>query len=185
MNTIDVYRTNQTTSFKERYLKFNKEEQIPRKIVEAVYKSDAVENLLMKDKRKNFFKRMITNILDFFRKDEVLEVSYYRDTVAQRSRLKNPRDPFESHATVNFALGKEGEENICNKLYYSISDMQSGIFNKKTGNSRVINSNGFYFNGEHPYYDKPKETVDDKLAKKIEDLDDLESKLRKLRDSED
>ena len=155
-NTIDSCRN---VTFNSRYLRMHNSERFPRKVYDAIYKSDAIEKFLNDGKPKTFFER----IADLFKKDEYLDVFYSSNEITGK-------DPYAKNAMVQFSFGKgHSVESILN--IPKTPAVQKGI-RRPTGSIPK--------QGENPLFKAPQETVEYIIAKKIEEISDFGSLLKKF-----
>ena len=87
---INPINNTSNISFNSRYLQINEPEKFPKKIYDAIYKSDGIEAFLKAGKPKS----LIGKILDFFKADEILDV-YYNN----------------QHRMVTFEFGKKNKKH--------------------------------------------------------------------------
>lgn len=158
-NTISQYRSPVFTS---RYIDGRKLNNLPPKIREAVCKSDTVENFIAEGKPKNLLEWFI----DLFKKGEELQIDY---VLLDNEKIKNlsmeKGDIYHAVADVVFSL-KKGADTV---KRFTLPAIQNGI-KRKPGSVPKPN--------EHYAYKPPTETVEDILAKKIGQIDDLNILLK-------
>ena len=143
-------------SFNSRYLVVNNSERVPLKIYTAIYKSDAVDKFLMSGQPKTFWQ----HIKDFFKKDEVLTVDYARDCFPVKRF--NTGDKYNRLDEVAFSFGKEGTFYAQRRKHYITAEQ----------NGKPQLTDGVRDFGA------PDETAENMIAKKIEELKDLDSLLK-------
>ena len=140
-------------SFNARHLNFINKRQIPKKITEAITKNSAINEFIQEGNPKTF----LGKIIDFFRKNETLNVIY--------KRQKNTKfDPYHQQESITFLFSKGSARSIA-----KIEAFQGGTL-RKIGTIPKI--------GEHPIYKAPMETSTDKLVKQIENIKDMNSLLK-------
>ena len=152
-NRIDA---SNSLNFKARFLKVNNSEKVPLKIYTAIYKSKGVDEFLAAGQPKTFWQQ----VKDLFKKNEILTVDYKRDCTS--SRKLQSADPFERTDSITFKFGKDGAIDA-NCRSYPIKEKQMGI-------PKII--------GGEQQYMPPAEFNDNKLAQRIEELEDLDSLLK-------
>jgi len=152
-NTINAY-SNNNVSFNSRYLQINKQEEIPQRICDAIYKSDAVEKFLAEGKPKT----LLGKFLDLFKRNEILNVSYETKKISKF-------DPYAIKETIIFTL----EKGRFQKLFRPLDAIQTGIRRQMGCIPKE---------GEHLVFKAPAETSTERLAKQIEDIKDLNTLLQ-------
>ena len=150
-NRIDGFNN---VCFKARYLNVLEPEKFPKKVYEAIYKNDSIDEFLRSGKPKTLWGKFV----DLFRKDEFLDVYY---DIIKDSRY----DTFQSAETVHFVFRK-GKAAL--KFYTCPTAYQEGV-RRPAGSIPKP--------GENLYYKEPKEYAEDKNAKFIEELTDFDKKL--------
>ena len=151
-NTINCCRYNST--FSSRYLNIHNSEKIPQKILDAIYKNDSIEEFLNAGKPKT----LLGKFMNLFRKNEFLDVYY-------DSQKEENIDPYSIKATVHFFFGKNGKT----KRFLPLDAFQFGV-------NRLDHS--IPRDGEDVFYKKPLETVEDKLARQIDEIKDINRLLK-------
>ena len=158
------------TSFNARYLRIKNPEQIPQNVRDAIYKSDAIDKFLMAGKPKTIWGK----IIDIFRKNEFLDINY------EVSKIKFPvdcksskynssicdrlRDPYQKVTTLIFKVTK------------GIKERKFELYTEQCGVKRQAGS--VPKKGEHYLYKPPLMKSEEELAKKVEELKDIDTLLR-------
>lgn len=137
-------------SFNARYIDVNLLDKVPMRIKEAILKSPAIDEFIKAGEPKTFWGK----VMDFFKRDEVLEV---RHVV---SKLEKVADPYNQYESLNFAFGK----GIYKQKSFSIRTSQQGVLRPVGSVAKM---------GEHPLFKEPKDTATEKLARSIENIKDF------------
>ena len=160
-NTINNFNS---TVFGARYLCVKDgANKIPEKVYDAIYKSDAVDKFITAGRPRTLWGR----IVDIFKKDEMLSVSYAESVVPlpQKDIPKDKlNDPYAKTCNLLFTFHKRN--GAVRKL--PLSAQQEGIKRQAGSVPRP---------GEHHMYKPPFESAEEKLVKQIEGLKDLDSLL--------
>ncbi len=150
-------------SFSARYLRIQNEENFPVKLLDSIYKSDAVDEFIKAGKPKTIWE----NFVNIFKKNE------YLDVIHEVSKIKFPvdypiadrlRDPYQKVESLIFKFNKNGKERR-----FEVSAEQRGIKRKQGSIPKQ---------GEDFAYRPPLMRAEDELVKKVEELKDINSLLR-------
>ena len=154
--------------FKSRYLNIVNRDEMPQIISDAIYKNDAIDKFIHSGKPKT----LLGKIIDLFIKDKALDVRYVVSKIkisdskqSKRNLIDRMRDPYQKVVSLIFEYNQRSDI----KKIYELSAEQSGI--KRSAGSIPKP-------GEHYAYKMPVESAEEKLAKKIEELDDLKNLLK-------
>ena len=148
-------------SFNARYVNFVNKENMPGKVYDAILKNDAIDEFIAKGKPKT----ILGKIIDLFRKDESLDISYSISKSIDllpdgRSMVEHLTDPYNKKVEVLFKFNKRNGD----ELIFPLSAEQSGIRRKQGSIPKP---------GEHHAYKPPLETAEDMLVKKINEMKEL------------
>lgn len=152
MNTINNVNN---VSFNSRYMNIKQLEDVPPRISEAILKNEAIDKFLKAGKPKTFWGK----IIDFFKKDQILDVFHNTSKEAL-----NP-DPYAQDEFVYLAFG----DKIYKGKSFTIRASQNGV-KREAGSVPKP--------GEHYLYKPPIKTSEDKLIEEIEKIDDFEKLLK-------
>lgn len=144
-----------STSFKARYLNVVEPEKFPKKVYEAIYKSDAIEEFLKQGQPKTLLEKFI----DLFRKNEILDVYY-------ESFKTSKYDTFESTDTIHFTL-RRGKNR--SRVLSSPPMHQQGVRRPMGSIPKP---------GENPYFKEPLEYAADKIVKWLDKIKDFDKSLK-------
>ena len=159
-NTIQPYSANM--AFDARYIKFNNEEKIPKKVYEAILKNDAIEDFLNEGKQKT----LMGKLLDLFKRDDVLFVDYEANSFSKFKEVK--KDPYMRRDKLIFSFGKEKSAMVDRKTC-QITGFQQGIKRQPGSIPKP---------GEHYAYKPPVQTAEDSIAEQVNDIKYLGAMLK-------
>ena len=157
---ITINKTDSTT-FEARYLKILNADKMPKKITEAIYKNSSIDKFIKDGKPKTLWDKLI----DLFKKDEVLEVSYTESAYLFPNRVMPKvllNDPYTKTCNLSFNFHKRN--GFIKQL--SLTSLQVGIERQ---------SGSIPKKGEHYAYKPPLITAETKLIKEIDGIKDFES----------
>ena len=161
-------------SFNARYLRIKNPERIPQNILDAIYKSDAIDNFLIAGKPKTIWGK----IIDIFRTNEFLDINYEvskikfpvdcesskYNSLAARTIYDRLRDPYQKVTTLIFKVTK------------GIKERKFELYTEQCGVKRQAGS--VPKKGEHYLYKPPLMKSEEELAKKVQELKDIDTLLR-------
>jgi len=159
-NTINSINN---VSFNSRYLKIVNPEKFPKRLYDAIYKCDAIDEFIQAGKPKT----LLGKIADLLKKSKPLEIRYEISKIknCESNQVKEKlQDPYQQVESIIF----EYDKKFNSKRTFPLTAEQSGI-KRRPGSIPKPN--------EHYRFIPPVETSESKLEKQIENLKNIESLL--------